>query len=94
MDTQIAVETLARVLMPRKGEPHDVRSLYLVEAEQNKQRVRWSDRTTLTVPEGQEVSFETYFNAFPASYWRRWSQLDRVVPVSYTHLTLPTIYSV
>ena len=50
MDTQIAVETLARVLMPRKGEPHDVRSLYLVEAEQNKQRVRWSDRTTLTVP--------------------------------------------
>ena len=79
MDTQIAVETLARVLMPRKGEPHDVRSLYLVEAEQNKQRVRWSDRTTLTVPEGQEVSFETYFNAFPASYWRRWSQLDRVV---------------
>ncbi|PAT05637.1 glycosyl transferase [Corynebacterium hadale] len=65
--------------MPRKGEPHDVRSLYLVEAEQNKQRVRWSDRTTLTVPEGQEVSFETYFNAFPASYWRRWSQLDRVV---------------
>ncbi|CAM3126160.1 glycosyltransferase [Corynebacterium gottingense] len=79
MDTQIAVETLARVLMPRRGEPHDVRSLYLVEAEQNKQRVRWSDRTTLTVPEGQEVSFETYFNAFPASYWRRWSQLDRVV---------------
>ncbi|RMD19139.1 glycosyltransferase [Corynebacterium gottingense] len=65
--------------MPRRGEPHDVRSLYLVEAEQNKQRVRWSDRTTLTVPEGQEVSFETYFNAFPASYWRRWSQLDRVV---------------
>ncbi|WP_256380810.1 glycosyltransferase [Corynebacterium sp. HMSC074A01] len=79
MDTQIAVETLARVLMPRKGEPHDVRSLYLIEAEQNKQRLRWADRTSLTVPEGQEVSFETYFNAFPASYWRRWSQLDRVV---------------
>ncbi|WP_019194807.1 glycosyltransferase [Corynebacterium timonense] len=74
-----ADRALARVLMPRKGEPHDVRMLYLIEAEQNKERLRWSERTTLTVPAGAEVSFQTYFNAFPASYWRRWSQLDRVV---------------
>src|SRR6185295_14368315 len=26
-----------------------------------------------------EVSFATYFNAFPASYWRRWSILESVV---------------
>lgn len=26
-----------------------------------------------------EVSFETYFNAFAAAYWRRWSILDSVV---------------
>jgi galactofuranosylgalactofuranosylrhamnosyl-N-acetylglucosaminyl-diphospho-decaprenol beta-1,5/1,6-galactofuranosyltransferase len=26
-----------------------------------------------------EVSFATYFNAFPASYWRRWSTLESVV---------------
>ena len=75
----LAVDTLARVLMPKKGEPHDVRMLYLIEQEQNKQRLRWSDRTSFEVPAGNEVSFETYFNAFPASYWRRWSQLDTVV---------------
>ena len=75
----LAVDTLQRVLMPKKGEPHDVRMLYLIEQEHNKQRLRWSDRTSFEVPAGNEVSFETYFNAFPASYWRRWSQLDSVV---------------
>ena len=75
----LAVDTLQRVLMPKKGEPHDVRMLYLIEQEHNKQRLRWSDRTSFEVPAGNEVSFETYFNAFPASYWRRWSQLDTVV---------------
>ena len=75
----LAVDTLARVLMPKKGEPHDVRMLYLIEQEQNKQRLRWSDRTSFSIPAGNEVSFQTYFNAFPASYWRRWSQLDTVV---------------
>ncbi|AWB85170.1 glycosyl transferase [Corynebacterium liangguodongii] len=65
--------------MPRKGEPRDVQMLYLVEGELNKARLRWPDRTSLSVPEGAEVSLETYFNAFPASYWRRWSQLDRVI---------------
>nr|WP_268896815.1 glycosyltransferase [Corynebacterium qintianiae] len=74
-----ADRALARVLMPRKGEPHDVRMLYLIEAEQNKERLSWAERTRLNIPAGAEVSFETYFNAFPASYWRRWSQLDRVI---------------
>ena len=72
-------EMLQRILLPRRGEPHDVRSLYLQEAEQNKERLTWADRVTVTVPAGAEVSFETYFNAFPASYWRRWSQLDHVL---------------
>ena len=75
----LAVDTLQRVLMPKKGEPHDVRMLYLIEQEQNTQRLRWSERTSFEVPAGNEASFETYFNAFPASYWRRWSQLDSVV---------------
>nr|WP_305083550.1 glycosyltransferase [Corynebacterium sp. CCUG 61414] len=66
-------------MMPKKGEPHDVRMLYLIEAEQNKQRLTWADRTSVSIPAGEEVSFETYFNAFPASYWRRWSQLENVV---------------
>ncbi|WP_290218078.1 glycosyltransferase [Corynebacterium atrinae] len=72
-------EMLQRILLPKRGEPHDVRSLYLLEAEQNKDRLTWSDRVTVTVPAGAEASFETYFNAFPASYWRRWSQLDHVL---------------
>ncbi|WP_342318578.1 glycosyltransferase [Corynebacterium mayonis] len=79
MNAEPAVEVLQRILMPRKGEPHDVRMLYLIEAEQNKARLSWPDRTRLSIPAGAEVSFQTYFNAFPASYWRRWSQLDRVI---------------
>ena len=27
---------------------------------------------------GRRVSFGTYFNAFPASYWRRWTTVDSV----------------
>ena len=30
-------------------------------------------RTALRVRSGEKLSFGTYFNAFPASYWRRWS---------------------
>ncbi|WP_290223627.1 glycosyltransferase [Corynebacterium confusum] len=72
-------EAVQRVLLPKRGEPNDVRMLYLIESPQNRQRLSWHDRTTLTIPAGEEVSFETYFNAFPASYWRRWSQLDSIV---------------
>jgi galactofuranosylgalactofuranosylrhamnosyl-N-acetylglucosaminyl-diphospho-decaprenol beta-1,5/1,6-galactofuranosyltransferase len=32
-----------------------------------------TSRRSVTVPAGERVSFATYFNAFPASYWRRWS---------------------
>lgn len=70
---------LQRFLLPRLGEPHDVRMLYLIESEHNTGRATWSDRTSITVPAGNELSFLTYFNAFPASYWRRWSQLDSVI---------------
>ncbi|WP_420086874.1 hypothetical protein, partial [Mycolicibacterium moriokaense] len=38
-----------------------------------------STRTTLEIGAESEVSFATYFNAFPASYWRRWSTLESVV---------------
>ncbi|GGC87442.1 glycosyl transferase [Tersicoccus solisilvae] len=35
-------------------------------------------RTSMSVRAGNRVSFATYFNAFPASYWRRWTVLDDV----------------
>lgn len=70
---------LARVILPRPGEPLDVRKLYIEESETNSRRAHAPNRTTLEIGSESEVSFATYFNAFPASYWRRWSTLDSVV---------------
>ncbi len=80
-----AHEPLARILLPAQGEPFDVRMLYLIESEHNQSRLRWTDRTSVTIPAGAEVSFETYFNAFPAAYWRRWSQLRSVILYAEVH---------
>ncbi len=74
-----AQSLLARVILPRPGEPLDVRKLYLEESETNARRAHASSRTTLEIGAESEVSFATYFNAFPASYWRRWSTLTSVV---------------
>jgi galactofuranosylgalactofuranosylrhamnosyl-N-acetylglucosaminyl-diphospho-decaprenol beta-1,5/1,6-galactofuranosyltransferase len=35
-------------------------------------------RRSALIAEGRRVSFATYFNAFPASYWRRWTTVDAV----------------
>src|SRR5215217_4832967 len=35
-------------------------------------------RTAFRVSQGSKMSFGTYFNAFPASYWRRWSVVSEV----------------
>ena len=35
-------------------------------------------RRSAAITEGRRVSFATYFNAFPASYWRRWTTVDAV----------------
>lgn len=74
-----AVSLLSRVILPRPGEPLDVRKLYIEESETNARRAHARTRTTLEVGAESEVSFSTYFNAFPASYWRRWSTLPAVV---------------
>ncbi len=73
-----AVSLLARVILPRPGEPLDVRRLYLVESTTNARRAHANTRTSLQIGGDSEVSFSTYFNAFPASYWRRWSTLASV----------------
>ena len=74
-----AVSLLSRVILPRPGEPLDVRKLYLEESITNARRAHAATRTTLEIGAESEVSFATYFNAFPASYWRRWSILESVV---------------
>jgi galactofuranosylgalactofuranosylrhamnosyl-N-acetylglucosaminyl-diphospho-decaprenol beta-1,5/1,6-galactofuranosyltransferase len=35
-------------------------------------------RRSAVITAGRRVSFATYFNAFPASYWRRWTTIDAV----------------
>ncbi|MCX5042249.1 glycosyltransferase [Aldersonia sp. NBC_00410] len=70
---------LQRVILPRPGEPLDVRTLYLEEATTNARRAHATSRTSLSVGAESEASFCTYFNAFPASYWRRYSVLTTVV---------------
>ncbi|SEM06648.1 glycosyltransferase [Rhodococcus maanshanensis] len=70
---------LQRVILPRPGEPLDVRTLYLEEAATNARRAHATSRTSLSIGAESEASFCTYFNAFPASYWRRWSILTSVV---------------
>ena len=72
-----AVELLQRVLMPRPADQLKVRSLYFDEV--NSDRVKATDRFSAEIPAGSELSFAAYFNAFPASYWRRWSVLKTVV---------------
>ncbi len=74
-----AVSLLSRVILPRPGEPLDVRKLYIEESATNARRAHAPTRTTLQIGRDSEVSFATYFNAFPASYWRRWSTLESVV---------------
>ena len=74
-----AESLLARVILPRPGEPLDVRKLYIEESETNARRAHAASRTSLQIGAESQVSFATYFNAFPASYWRRWSTLTSVV---------------
>ncbi|MGW5302081.1 glycosyltransferase [Rhodococcus aetherivorans] len=74
-----AVSLLQRVLLPRAGEPLDVRSLYLLESGSVGRVLHAVSRTAALVSAGAEVSFATYFNGFNAGYWRRWTVLESVV---------------
>src|SRR5437660_468468 len=71
-----ASRLLQRVIMPRDADPLDVRPLYLDEPEQVHCHV--SNRQAVTVPPSALVSFASYFNAFPAGYWRRWTVVEAV----------------
>src|ERR1700744_2457373 len=74
-----AVSLLARVILPRPGEPLDVRKLYLEESTTNSRRAHATSRTSLQIGAESEVSFATYFNAVPATYGRRWTPCTSVV---------------
>ena len=72
-----AVSLLARVILPRPGEPLDVRKLYIEESRPTPAGRTRPPAPRLEIGSESEVSFATYFNAFPASYWRRWSTCSR-----------------
>ncbi|WP_026424800.1 glycosyltransferase [Actinokineospora inagensis] len=68
---------LQRVILPRDTDPVDVRPLYLDEPDTAHSHV--SSRTAVTVPASARVSFASYFNAFPAGYWKRWTRVTEVI---------------
>jgi len=70
-------KVLQRVILPRDEDPLDVRPLYLDEPDNVHSHV--SSRRSVTVPASAKVSFASYFNAFPASYWKRWTVVEEVV---------------
>jgi galactofuranosylgalactofuranosylrhamnosyl-N-acetylglucosaminyl-diphospho-decaprenol beta-1,5/1,6-galactofuranosyltransferase len=80
------MRVLQRVVLPVDRDL-DVRALYVegriergeaAAGETASRAARITGRRGVAVPPGRRTSFCTYFNAFPASYWRRWSVLDRV----------------
>jgi galactofuranosylgalactofuranosylrhamnosyl-N-acetylglucosaminyl-diphospho-decaprenol beta-1,5/1,6-galactofuranosyltransferase len=67
---------LQRMIMPRASDPLDVRPLYVDEPEGTHSHV--AGRRDVVVPPSARVSFASYFNAFPASYWKRWTRVEHV----------------
>jgi galactofuranosylgalactofuranosylrhamnosyl-N-acetylglucosaminyl-diphospho-decaprenol beta-1,5/1,6-galactofuranosyltransferase len=71
-----ADRVLWRVIMPKESDPLDVRPLYLDEPDNVNCHV--TSRHHVQVPASARVSFASYFNAFPASYWKRWTTVEQV----------------
>jgi galactofuranosylgalactofuranosylrhamnosyl-N-acetylglucosaminyl-diphospho-decaprenol beta-1,5/1,6-galactofuranosyltransferase len=74
-----AKQVLQRVIFPRSEDPLDVRALYIDEPEALSSSVTVVSRRALKVPAHSKISLASYFNAFPASYWKRWTEVDEVV---------------
>ena len=50
-------------------------------------------RHAMRVRSGEQLSFGTYFNAFPASYWRRWTSVREIrLVISTTGTGAVTVY--
>ncbi|WP_296375157.1 glycosyltransferase [Pseudonocardia sp.] len=75
MDERTGIRLTTMPSMP--GEP--VRKiLNLAGSSLGARSLTATSRTSAVVKEQSEVSFGAYFNAFAASYWRRWSALTEV----------------
>jgi galactofuranosylgalactofuranosylrhamnosyl-N-acetylglucosaminyl-diphospho-decaprenol beta-1,5/1,6-galactofuranosyltransferase len=69
---------LQRTILPSPGEPEHVRSIYFDTPAGPPSSAHVLDPHTLRIEGATEVSFGTYFNAFPASYWRRWTTVVEI----------------
>lgn len=79
-DESVAPEqVLQRIIFPRGEDPLDVRALYIDEPEALSSTSTVVSRRAVKVPSHSKISFASYFNAFPASYWKRWTNVDEVV---------------
>ncbi len=76
VDQPDADRVLWRVILPKESDPLDVRPLYLDEPDNVNCHV--TSRRQVQVPPSARVSFASYFNAFPASYWKRWTTVEQV----------------
>ncbi|GAA2820324.1 glycosyltransferase [Saccharopolyspora taberi] len=74
-----AEQVLQRVVFPRDEDPLDVRTLYIDEPEVLASAATVVSRRHVRVPAHSKISFASYFNAFPASYWKRWTEVGEVV---------------
>ncbi|MCW2941657.1 MAG: glycosyltransferase-like protein [Actinomycetia bacterium] len=74
------MRVLQRVVMPIDRDP-DLQPLYIRDQPgrgADSGSVRIEGRRGLIIPSGNRTTFCTYFNAFAAGYWRRWSTIDEV----------------
>jgi galactofuranosylgalactofuranosylrhamnosyl-N-acetylglucosaminyl-diphospho-decaprenol beta-1,5/1,6-galactofuranosyltransferase len=83
MDTvplYVDMGTAAGVQIPTTGEStkRDKRPRTISSPAREAHAEDFLSRVSMMVRPGERVSFGTYFNAFPASYWRRWTTIDSV----------------
>lgn len=73
---------LQRVVFPAEATSPDLVPVYVRAAEATASGTTGEfavvGRREVSVLAGSRVSFDTFFNAFPASYWRRWTGLTHV----------------
>lgn len=73
----------ARIIFPANGDG-DVLDLYVDRGAEDRaagRRVHGTDilsKTSIRVPAERRVSLGSYFNAFPAAYWARWTPVKNV----------------
>lgn len=69
---------LQRTILPSPDEPEHMRSMYFDVAADDTSSAHILGTHSLRIQRACKVSFGTYFNAFPASYWRRWTTVTDI----------------